>query len=35
MNNFSSNYLSEINTIDGFILKANSPRVGLIMQKIS
>ena len=29
MNNFSSNYLSEINTIDGFILKANSPSCGI------
>ena len=29
MNNFSSNYLSEINTIDGFIPKANSPSCGI------
>ncbi|MBV67846.1 MAG: hypothetical protein CMG26_05780 [Candidatus Marinimicrobia bacterium] len=29
MNDFSNNYLSQINTIDGFILKANSPSCGI------
>ena len=29
MNDFSRTYLSDINTIDGFILKANSPSCGI------
>ena len=34
MNLFSKNYLKEINDIDGFILKTNSPSCGVISAKI-